>query len=85
MAVAGQHVYDSVEVAVFHVEFNNTAVDLLDVDHVGHFRSLGLKPGWEDGIYCYGLQQLYKPVHSLIYADVAANKVQHAGIGKPRL
>jgi hypothetical protein len=38
MAVTGKHVDDSVEVAMFHVEFDNTALDLLDVDHIGHFQ-----------------------------------------------
>jgi len=33
VTVTGQHVYDSVEVAMFHVEFDNAAMDLLDVDH----------------------------------------------------
>jgi hypothetical protein len=49
--------------------------------------------GWEDtrplarggAIHCYGLQLLCKPVHSLNYTVVAANKVRHDGIGKPRL
>jgi hypothetical protein len=55
MTVAGQHVDDSVEVAMFHVEFNNTAVNLLNVDHVGISSWRG---GWVGGRnYCYGLQQ----------------------------
>jgi hypothetical protein len=33
----------------------------------------------------YGLQLHYKPVHSLNYTVVAANKVRQGGIGKPRL
>jgi hypothetical protein len=31
------------------------------------------------------LQLHCKPVHSLNYTVVAANKVRHGGIGKPRL
>jgi hypothetical protein len=78
---------------MLHVEFNNTALDLLDVDHVWHFRTVKRKavgryrrPLTRGGaIRRYGLQLLCKPVHSLNYTVVAANKVRHGGIGKPRL
>jgi hypothetical protein len=33
VTIGRQHGDDSVEVAVFHVEFNNAALDVLDVDH----------------------------------------------------
>jgi hypothetical protein len=78
---------------MFHVEFNNTALDLLDVDHVWHFRTVKRKGvgrrmpagSGRRAIHCYGLQLQCKPVHSLNYTAVAANKVRHGGIGKPRL
>jgi hypothetical protein len=56
MAIPRQHVDDSVEVAMFHVEFNNTAVNLLDVDHVGISELKSCCWGWEDAIFRYGLQ-----------------------------
>jgi hypothetical protein len=40
VTVADKHVDDGVEVAMFHVEFNNAALDLLDVDHVCNFRAV---------------------------------------------
>jgi hypothetical protein len=43
VAVADQHFYDSVEVAMFHVKFNDAALDVLFVSHVVLFHRVLLQ------------------------------------------
>jgi hypothetical protein len=110
MAVRRQHRNDGIEVAVFHVEFNDAALDVLDVGHDGcskQFCSKRLR-GLDGGAggarrrggaappaaapvtgrcrpLVFGLQHHGFSVHSLIYAEVAANKDWRWRYGKQGL
>ena len=84
VAVLGQFVYDRVQVAMFHVEFDEAALDIL---YVSHYRfpnlvsvlltdavrraTIWIQKFREDNRYILPLRVF--PVHSLIYDDVAAN------------
>ncbi len=86
MAVGHQHVYDRIQIAMFHVEFDEAALDFLDIGHIVVFPGLlfqKLKSARPEEHYNrkqfgYVPESLYLqhygfPVHSLIYGDVAAN------------
>ena len=41
--VQGQHVYDSIQVAMFHIEFDQAALDFEGIIHVWHSRQVHFK------------------------------------------